>query len=79
MPLLALHLMGLHVAVDIVTGTVRAKEFFEFLRGSLIPSMMMYNGTNPHSILIMDNCSIHHTIERPVTECWYRSVIPSTI
>ena len=29
------------VAVDIVTGTVRAKEFFEFLRGSLIPSTMV--------------------------------------
>lgn len=25
--------------------------------------MMPYNGTNPHSIIIMDNCSVHHIVE----------------
>ena len=24
---------------------------------------MPYNGTNPHSVVIMDNCSIHHVPE----------------
>ena len=24
---------------------------------------MAYNGTNPHSVVIMDNCSIHHVPE----------------
>ena len=51
------------LAVEIVSSTVSGKEFFDFLRGSLIPNMMTYNGTNPHSVLIMDNCSVHHTAE----------------
>ena len=51
------------VAVDIITETVSGKEFFDFLRGTLIPNMMTYNGTNPHSIIIMDNCSVHHIAE----------------
>ncbi len=38
-------------------------EFFDFLRGTLIPNMMTYNGTNAHSIVIMDNCSVHHIAE----------------
>ena len=25
--------------------------------------MMPYNGTNPHSVLILDNCSVHHIHE----------------
>ena len=25
--------------------------------------MSYYNGTNPHSIIIMDNCSVHHIAE----------------
>ena len=52
------------VAVDIVVGTVSGQDFFDFLRGTLIPNMMSYyNGTNPHSIIIMDNCSVHHIAE----------------
>ena len=51
------------VAVDIITETVSGKEFFDFLRGTLIPNMMTYNGTNAHSIIIMDNCSVHHIAE----------------
>ena len=30
---------------------------------SLIPNMMPFNGTNPHSVIIMDNCSVHHVSE----------------
>ena len=26
----------------------------------LLPHLLPYNGTNPHSIVIMDNASIHH-------------------
>ena len=32
--------------------------FFDFIRGSVIPNMLPY--PNPQSILILDNCSIHH-------------------
>ena len=34
--------------------------FYDFVRGNLIPNMLPFNGHNPHSILVMDNCSIHH-------------------
>ena len=51
------------LAVEIVNSTVSSQEFFDFLRASLIPNMMAYNGTNSHSVLIMDNCSVHHTAE----------------
>ena len=37
--------------------------FFDFLRGTLIPQLMPFNETNPNSVLIMDNCSIHHIVE----------------
>ena len=49
------------VAVETVQGSVTGEKFYDFLRGSLIPQMLPYNGSNPCSIIIMDNCSIHHT------------------
>ena len=41
------------LALDLVTGTVSGSDFFDFLRTTLIPNMMPFNGTNPHSIIIM--------------------------
>ena len=54
------------IALDLTTDTVNGDKFFDFLRASLIPNMMAFNGTNPRSIVIMDNCSVHHVEE--VTE-----------
>ena len=54
------------IALDLTTDTVNGDKFFDFLRGSLIPNMMEFNGMNPRSIVIMDNCSVHHVEE--VTE-----------
>ena len=34
--------------------------FMDFLRKSLLPIPQPFNGVNPHSIVIMDNASIHH-------------------
>ena len=48
------------VAVDTITGTVGGSEYYDFLRGTLIPNMMPFNGSNPRSIIIMENCSVHH-------------------
>ena len=45
---------------DMVTGTTNGETFFDFIRGS-IPSMQPFPA--PCSILIMDNCSIHHIQE----------------
>ena len=34
--------------------------FYNFVQTNLLPHLMPFNGTNPHSVVILDNCSIHH-------------------
>ena len=47
-------------AVELTTSTVNTDIFFDLVRSSLIPNMQQFNGTNPWSIVIMDNLSVHH-------------------
>ena len=49
------------LAHDFVTGTMNGKKFLDFVRGKFIPSMRPF--PDKHSILIMDNYSIHHVQE----------------
>ena len=49
--------------VLITSGTVNGDIFYEFARRNLIPQLQPFNGINPHSVVIMDNCSIHHVSE----------------
>lgn len=51
------------LAVEITTGKVNGEVFLDFLRGSLIPELCPFDGCNPRSIIIMDNCSIHRVQE----------------
>lgn len=51
------------LAVEITANTVNGDTFYDFLRGTLIPEMCPFDGFNPRSILIMDNCSIHRIQE----------------
>ena len=51
------------IALDLTTETVNSDTFYDFIRGSLIPKMGQFDGMNPKSIVIMDNCSIHHVPE----------------
>ena len=44
-----------------ITGTTNGETFFDFIRGSVIPCMQPFPA--PGSILVMDNCSIHHIQE----------------
>ena len=30
------------------------------LKSLLSPNLCPFNGTNPYSVVVMDNCSIHH-------------------
>lgn len=46
------------IAVDCKYGSVDGDVFYDFLRGTLIPRMQPFPGLN--SIIIMDNCKIHH-------------------
>lgn len=51
------------LATEIKTGTVNGVRFFDFIRGTLLPLMRPFNGTNSHSVIILDNCSVHHVQE----------------
>ena len=42
-------------------GSTDSDKFIDFIRGGLIPTMQPFPDKN--SILIMDNCSIHHVAE----------------
>ena len=42
--------------------TVDSDEFKSFIEG-LLPMLMNFNGRNPNSIVILDNCAIYHIAE----------------
>lgn len=46
-----------------VTETSSGDTFYKFVQTHLIPHLMPFNGINPHSVVILDNCSIHHCSE----------------
>lgn len=48
-------LIDCYIAADTVDGDV----FYEFAQKSLLPILMPFNGINPASVVVMDNCSIH--------------------
>ena len=48
------------IAVDFSHDSMNAEFFYEFGQGSLIPNLLPFNGQNSKSVVIMDNCSIHH-------------------
>ena len=47
----------------IAAGNVNRIEFLRFVRKSLLPILLPFNGTNPKSIVVMDNLSVHHCQE----------------
>ena len=49
--------------VSITSQSVDGDKFCDFVRGCLIPNMMPFDGTNPTSVVVMDNCSVHHVQE----------------
>ena len=51
------------VCVDLTKETVTGAKFLDFVRGTLIPEMEPFDGSEKRSIVIMDNCSVHHTTE----------------
>ena len=48
------------VAVKQTEQTVHSSIFFEFVHGSLLSNLEPFDGTNYHSVVVMDNCTIHH-------------------
>ncbi|KIK19082.1 hypothetical protein PISMIDRAFT_45892, partial [Pisolithus microcarpus 441] len=47
------------IAYDIVEGPINMEHFLKFLKEQVMPFTSPYPG--PCSMLIMDNCSIHHS------------------
>jgi len=41
------------ITVEYTMGTVNGDKFFDYVRGSLIPNMLPFDGTNPRSIAIL--------------------------
>ena len=44
-------------------GNLERISYLEYVRRSLLPTLMPFNGFNPKSVVIMDNSSIHHVDE----------------
>jgi len=44
----------------ITDHTIDEEEFCTFIECCLLPQLLRFNGTNPRSVVIMDNASIHH-------------------
>jgi hypothetical protein len=46
--------------VKVVKGGVDGDVFYDYVQNTLLPHLMPFNGTNPHSVVVLDNCVIHH-------------------
>ncbi|KAF9045625.1 hypothetical protein BJ165DRAFT_1314969, partial [Panaeolus papilionaceus] len=46
------------IALDIVEGSVNKESFLQFIRDQVAPQLNPYPA--PWSVVIMDNCTIHH-------------------
>ena len=52
--------MGSMLDVHITTESVNADMFCDYVERCLLPYSMPLNCTNPRSVVVMDNASIHH-------------------
>ena len=55
----AMNISGL-LDVCVLQSTVDSDDFCQFIDANVLPKLMPFNGHNPNSVVIMDNCSIHH-------------------
>ena len=53
---------GIH-DVYLAEGNMNGDKFATFVRSCLLPVLQPFNCTNPHSVVILDNASIHHVQE----------------
>lgn len=61
------------VAYEIRTETVNSDVFIDFVRGTLIPELTPFDGDSSHSIVIMDNYSVHHV--QPIQDIFHQAGI----
>ena len=46
--------------LQIVRGSVNGDIFMDFVQRVLLPNLLPFNGTNPNSVVLLDNCSVRH-------------------
>lgn len=67
----AIGIMSLNGIEDVYISeeNVNGDVFEDFVRTTLLPILMPFNGINTHSVVVLDNCSIHHLerIEQMIT------------
>lgn len=44
-------------------GTLDGNKFYDFVRGDLLPQLHSFDGEAVNSVVIMDNCAVHHCSE----------------
>ncbi len=68
---------------DCTRGTWRyfewRKVYWFYCRYFLIPAMSQFDGSSPRSVLVMDNCSIHHVTPAQQLYSWNIMHFPSTL
>ena len=70
------------LAVELKTGSVNGDDFFDYVRGSLIPEMLPFDGRNPKSIALSPGqlfdppCSSSNTA---IQRFWDTNTIPPSI
>ena len=45
------------------SNSVNGEIFCDLVWGTVIPNLLSIDGLNPTSLVVMDNCSIHHVTE----------------
>ena len=58
----AISMMSINGMLDVYVtpNSVNAEIFEDFIDQSLLKHVMLFNGRNPNSVVILDNASIHH-------------------
>ena len=61
----AIACISLHGLLDVKTvkGTSNGDTFYDFVQENVLPHLMPFDGVNPHSVVVLDNCAIHHITE----------------
>ena len=49
--------------LKVVSGNVNGDIYTDFVEDVLLPHLMPFDGRNPLSVVILDNCSFHHCEE----------------
>lgn len=57
--------------VKICRGGVDSDTFYDFINNNLLHFLQPFEDNNPHSVVILDNCKIHHAHEtvRSIQDC----------